>query len=322
MSSPREAILGVTWRCNARCKICSVWSRKSGTELSPEDYSALPPSLRQVSLGGYGEPFLRKDFYKIVEVIRKRCPRARIVIVTNGIMPDIIIRQVRKMPRDISIRISLDGIGQTHDNVRGIKGAFEKAKKTLTLLREHGVKDLGIGLVISSLNDSEIEKVFDFTRENNVSFTCTIVQSSEVTFGQKDEYLPDPARTTKAIEKVEAALLKGFSVRDWATAYFLDGIRDQLKGNPRKIRCLAGKEFFYMDPSGDIFPCNILNMKMGAMHNGNFPSIARENGKILDYVTNCPRQCWMTCTVTPSMMKRPLKPVMWTLRSRLFGPSF
>jgi len=283
---------------------------------------ALPLSLRQVSLGGYGEPFLRDDFHEIVNVIRKRCPRARIVIVTNGLMPNRILDQAKKMPHDVTLRVSLDGIGHTHDNVRGVKGAFEKAKKTLSILREHEIQDLGIGLVISSLNDTEIEKVFDFARDMGVTFTCTIVQSSDVTFGKKDEYFPDPERTARAVERIEAALLKGFSVRDWATAYFLDGIRDRLKGNPRRIRCLAGKEFFYMDPSGNVFPCNILNMKMGAMLNGSFPSIMSGNGKILDYVTNCPRQCWMTCTVTPSMMKRPLRPLLWTLRSRLFGPSF
>lgn len=321
MGGPKEAILGVTWRCNSRCRICDIWTRKGSRELLPEDYRALPSALRQVSLGGYGEPFLRKDLYKIVGVIREQCPKTRIVVVTNGLNPRGIVSQVKKMPQDVTIRVSLDGIGSIHDKVRGVPGAYDKATTTLSFLRKEGIRDLGVGLVINSVNDDVVEKVFNYSQENNLSFSCTIAQSSDLTFGKKDEHYPSPEKALQSIETIMGKLLAGFSPRGWATAYFLDGVRSRLKGDPRRVPCLAGKEFFYMDPSGNIYPCNVLAMKMGSLNNSHFPSLLDGNKKILDYIGQCPRQCWMTCTVTPSMRKRSLGPILWILRTRLFGIS-
>lgn len=315
MSGPKEAILGVTWRCNSRCRICDIWKRKSSRELVPRAYGVLPSSLKRISLGGYGEPFMRGDLFEIVHIIRERCPRARIVVVTNGLSPKRILVQAKKMPKDIAIRVSLDGIGDIHDKVRGVKKGFEKARQTLFLLRENGFRDLGVGLVINKLNDSDIENVFAFSKDNKLSFACTVVQSSDITFGMKAGYLPHPIRTIEAIEGITGKLLKSPAPRDWVMAYFLDGLKDHLQGKPRRIHCLAGKEFFYMDPSGNIYPCNILSRKMGMLSDGHFPDLMKDNEDTLKFIDSCPRQCWMTCTVGPSMRKRPLGPSLWILKN-------
>src|SRR5438093_9153719 len=83
---PRSAVVAVTMACQSRCTMCDIWQYGRGSELRPEDYSRLPASLREVNISG-GEPFLRKDLPDIVRVIRARCPKARIVISTNALMP-------------------------------------------------------------------------------------------------------------------------------------------------------------------------------------------------------------------------------------------
>ena len=57
---PVDAVLAVTYRCNARCTMCGIWSSKPVAELPPAAYARLPASLRDVNLTG-GEPFLRDD---------------------------------------------------------------------------------------------------------------------------------------------------------------------------------------------------------------------------------------------------------------------
>ncbi len=62
---PIDALVAITYRCNARCAMCNIWRAKPSEELRPDAYAALPASLRSVNLTG-GEPFLRDDLPDIV----------------------------------------------------------------------------------------------------------------------------------------------------------------------------------------------------------------------------------------------------------------
>lgn len=315
---PRQAVLGVTWRCNSRCRICDVWSRPPrGAELTPRDYQALPRSLIDISLGGYGEPYLRDDIDDVVWSIHERCPRARLVLVTNGLLPERIAEQTRRMPRGVAVRVSLDGIGPTHDDVRGVPGAFDKAMRTLDLLEDDGVRDLGVGLIINRRNFDDVTRVFELARGRGLRFACTLVQSSDVTFGDKQSEMPPAAEAGAVIRTLEDRLLAGCSTRDWAMAYFLDGLGDLAAGGRRRLPCGAGREHFYGDPGGAIFPCNLLGIEMGRLADGSFPSLTVGQAKVHAQVARCARQCWMTCTVTAAMRRHPLGPIAWMIRHRL-----
>ena len=62
-----DAVLAVTYRCNARCKSCDVWKLPQGGEgeLSPEEFELLPDTLRNINVSG-GEPFMRPDLAEVV----------------------------------------------------------------------------------------------------------------------------------------------------------------------------------------------------------------------------------------------------------------
>ncbi len=63
---PVDAVIAVTYRCNARCAMCGIWKSQPGPDLPPEVYRKLPSSLRDVNLTG-GEPFLRDDLAAVHE---------------------------------------------------------------------------------------------------------------------------------------------------------------------------------------------------------------------------------------------------------------
>ena len=138
---PTTAVVAVTGRCNARCVMCDIWQRPAGVEMPPAAYRRLPPSLRVVNLTG-GEPFLRRDLPEVVAAVRETCPRARLILSTNGLaLPRVreLAPRLADLDPALAVRVSLDGIGAAHDRLRGVPGAFERARQSLDLLRGAGI---------------------------------------------------------------------------------------------------------------------------------------------------------------------------------------
>ncbi len=93
---PTDAVLAITYKCNSRCIMCSIWKSKPEQELTAKDYLRLPATLKDVNLSG-GEPFLRNDIVEIIQNINRKCNKPKIVISTHGFLNDLIIKKVNKM---------------------------------------------------------------------------------------------------------------------------------------------------------------------------------------------------------------------------------
>ncbi|MGQ9611072.1 MAG: radical SAM protein [bacterium] len=65
---PKEATIAITYRCNLRCSMCNIWQQNTTSELSAEEYKKFPSSIGLVNITG-GEPFLRRDIDKIIEIL-------------------------------------------------------------------------------------------------------------------------------------------------------------------------------------------------------------------------------------------------------------
>ena len=128
----------VTYRCNARCNMCNRYKKPSKVEeeISIETIKKLPPMYFTNITGG--EPFIRTDLKDIVRELRKKSDR--IVISTNGFFTDRIIDLCKEFP-DIGIRISIEGLEETNNAIRGLPDGFNRGYTTLKKLRKMGMKD-------------------------------------------------------------------------------------------------------------------------------------------------------------------------------------
>jgi len=84
------------------------------------------PNTFFTNIGG-GETFLRDDLDDVVAVLRPKT--RRMVVSTNGQLTDRIVRFAERFP-DVGIRISIDGLGVTHDRIRGVEGSFTRAYRS------------------------------------------------------------------------------------------------------------------------------------------------------------------------------------------------
>lgn len=320
MRGPVACVLAVTYRCDARCRICDIWKRyvDSDDELAPEDYAWLPRTLRSVNLSG-GEPFVRSDLPEIVDVVRQACPKARIVISTNGLATERIEEAVAAM-RDVAVRISVDASGPVHDEMRGIEGAFERTIDTARRLKALGVSDLGLAATSSGANPGGLREVKALADELGLDFIASAVHSSPIFFGSHCGEKPRSHDSVAEVADIMREELGSRRPRDWAKAYYMRGLADYIEGRPRRLPCRAGADFFFMDPWGTVYPCNILGVKMGTIRDGSFEELQRRSRRgVGPAVAGCREQCWMVCTVSPPMRRSPLRPLAWIAGAKLLG---
>lgn len=319
---PKEAFVAVTYRCNSRCSMCNIWRNTEHSEMGPEHYAKLPESLRTINITG-GEPFLREDLVEVVQKIHSRVPGARFVFSTNGLMTDKILsdlQSIRRFHPKIAVGVSIDGIKETHDRIRGVPGLFDKAMATLSGLRTQGYDDLRIAMTLQQQNVGEVRKVYDMSRQSGVQFTITLAHNSDIYFMKSDNVPPDlTGSNSKGLDSVVESLLRSVSPKDWLRAYHTAGMYDSAIRRSFQSHCEAGRRYFFMAPNGDIFPCNVLDEPIGNLARAEDweKAYAREriDGTRVS-VRSCARDCWMVCNTRSLIISHPARVAFWIMRKR------
>jgi glycosyltransferase involved in cell wall biosynthesis len=140
VAPPTDMCIVVTYRCPVHCKMYNIGENPTikNKEITPEEIKRLP-KVKFINITG-GEPFVRDDLDKIIEVCFTKSPR--VVISTSGWYDDKLIALAQKFPH-IGIRINIEGLAGKNDELRGRPGEFEKELRTLRKLREMGIRDVG-----------------------------------------------------------------------------------------------------------------------------------------------------------------------------------
>lgn len=168
-------VWNMTRRCNLKCVHCYAQAKniEFENELSTEEGKALIDDLASfgspVILFSGGEPTMRKDLPELAAYAREKGMRA--VISTNGTLID---RDMAKKLKDVGLSyvgVSLDGIRETNDKFRGMKGAFDAAIKGLHNCQEEGIK-VGLRFTINKQNVRDIPAIFDLLEEEKIPRIC------------------------------------------------------------------------------------------------------------------------------------------------------
>ena len=320
MKTPIDAVLAITYLCNSRCKMCNIWQKKPQKELNPEEYLKLPKSLKDINISG-GEPFLRNDLVEIIKNVKKASPKARIIISTNGFLSEIIYRQMKKILEidlNIGVAVSLDGMKKIHNEIRGVDNGYQKVLKTIENLKLLKIRSIKIAFTASGENMKEMEKVYNFTQEQNLEFTCAVAQNSEHYFGAANQKIQNKKDLKNQFEKIIFQELKKNNLKNCARAYFARGLCEFALKQKRILSCQAANDFFFLDPQGNIYPCPVSNLTIGNIKEEKFEKIwhSAKAKEIRKKIKNCQR-CWMICTARTSIKKNPLKVLKWIIKSKI-----
>lgn len=310
-----DASLVLTYRCNSKCVMCHTWQHptEQEREITPGDLEKLP-FLDFVNITG-GEPFLRDDIAEVLDVVQPKTPR--IVISTNGFLTDRIVKVMEGRDPKVGVRISLDGLGATHERMRGVPGAFDKAIRTLDSLQEMGVKDLGFGITVSGGNADDLLPMFRMAESRCLEFAIAVTHNGYY-FHKTDNVIQDKDRVASEFRILIRAYLDTRRPKNWFRAYMATGIINHIHGLPRPLECLMGTISFFVDPYGEIKACNVRDLPMGNLKEQSFDEIwnSPKADRVRRAVASCPENCWMIGSVSCIMRKKWWIPALWVLRNR------
>lgn len=307
----------VTYRCNARCNMCNRYKcpSKPEEEISLEAIKKLPQMYFTNITGG--EPFIRTDLKDIVRELYKKSDR--IVISTNGFFTERIVDLCKEFP-NIGIRISIEGLEETNNKIRGLDDGFNRGYTTLKKLVEMGMKDVGFGMTVQDANAKDLVALYKLSDEMNMEFATASLHNSFY-FVEAKNIIKDRMMVAQEFENLINELLKSKSPKKWFRAYFNHGLINYIFGQKRLLPCDMAFDTFFIDPYGDVMPCNGTKNKEVM---GNLNEVAtweelwesEQAERVRSTVRCCDRDCWMIGSVSPAMKKYIWKPALWVIKHK------
>ncbi len=200
---PTVLIYNCTFVCDARCEMCHNWKRgdrKSDLSLEQLDRVMAHPfwgAIENLNISG-GEPTTRNDLPEMVELFVRRLPRLRkLGINTTGLTPHRAIPQFSRIVKfcadkdiPVSIRVSLDGIGDIHDQVRHVKHGFDKAFETIEAMErlafEYPNFQFGLAATIFATNMLDAKNILAWAKDRNLDIVFNMLRFTDAMLGNKD----------------------------------------------------------------------------------------------------------------------------------------
>jgi Fe-coproporphyrin III synthase len=314
-------IIAVTYACNARCTMCNLhkhyqkhpdlFGKEVDLALVSDTLkkSSVLRNVHHIDLTG-GEPFLKKDLKQFIKQLFDLPSVDLVSINTNGLLPNKITDDVQwilahlKTDQRFSISISIDGIGELHDTIRGVPGSFDKIEKTVASLSKlqtrHCQFKLRSNAVIQPANLHALEPIKSYWEKHNISGAFGVIQTPFYTHSSAQNTYND----IKEFNKEDLAIVKSATPKS-------RGMNDYLsRGCIRPLHCFAGFTAMCIDPFGTLYPCNFLTgcerYQIGNIHREGIDAIwtSSRSRSVRKVLKTCPyTHCWNGCEVDQTLIQ-------------------
>ena len=283
---PLNLTVSVTYRCNSRCLTCNVYEKKA-EEFTAEEFDRTFRSLGRApywyTMSG-GEPFLRSDLPDICESAYRHGAPGIINIPTNGLLssriPSMVEDIAGRCPKtQVIINLSLDGVEEDHDRIRGTSGSFEKALETYRGLRALKSPNLTVGVhtVISVHNVEKIPSIYEYVaRELSPDSFITEIAEERVELDTVGASItPTASQYAGAVDfliaRIKEQEYSGISriTQSFRVRYY-ELVKRYLAAGGQPIPCYAGVASAQIAPDGDVWFCCIKAESMGNLRDADY----------------------------------------------------
>jgi len=271
---PTVLIYNCTWVCDARCTMCNNWKwgdRKSDmtlAQLEPVMNHPFWGAVENLNISG-GEPTTRNDLPDMVEMFQRHLPRMRkIGINTTGLTPHRAIPMLTRIVEFcakndilISIRVSLDGIGDVHNQVRDVKRGFEKASQTIdamqALSKVHDNFQFGIASTIFATNMEDAENILAWARTKGLDVVFNMLRFTDAMLHNKqlEEKIGFREREETFMRKFFLDRVQEESVLSGQAFMYLHYADMIANGYQRTMPCPFQSQGLLLNPNGDLHYC-------------------------------------------------------------------
>lgn len=336
--TPLYLIFFVTSKCNLKCSHCFYWKslNKIRNELTLGEILKIAKRLEPLMLLRLtgGEPTLRSDLADIIKIFYKYNGVRNIGISTNGFLTKKLIDVVKDVLREckdiyFEVCVSLDDFELHHDKNRGVLGAYKKAVDSIRNLKEIKKEYKNLVLVttitVTNKNHNRLNKIFenvilplnpDFAYVNLVRGLPRVPEIKEVNL---EKYIEFVNKVRVYNNKKTHKLYINANIKDKLISELtVNSVRQKKFQN---VYCLAGNKVGVMYSNGDIFPCELLNQKIGNVRDYNYdfrklcnsPKAEQVRKYIKETKCFCTHECFLTVNLllSPKNMIRFLKEILF-----------
>ncbi|MGE0087225.1 MAG: radical SAM protein [Desulfococcaceae bacterium] len=263
----------ITDRCNLRCTHCyqeSYSGKEPGFEEMMEileQFSQLVAGWRtrkkvraHITLAG-GEPFVRKDFPDLLEVLHARRSEFSFAILSNGSFTDAKMARYLKKLSPAFVQISIEGSRESHEKIRG-PGTFDMAVSALKHLVREGIRTF-ISFTAHRGNYREFPAVAGLGQKIGVSRVWADRLIPCGSGARLREMLLTPDETRDFFEimaKTRPHFPKSLLCK---TEISMHRALQFLIGGGRPYHCTAGDSLITVLPGGDLLPCRRMPVPVG-----------------------------------------------------------
>ena len=271
---PTVLIYNCTWVCDARCTMCNNWKwgdRKSDMtleQLEPVMNSPFWGAVENLNISG-GEPTTRNDLPEMVELFHRHLPRLRkIGINTTGLTPKRAIPMLTRIVEFcaskgilVSIRVSLDGIGDVHNQVRSVKNGFDKASQTIeamqALAKTHQNFSFGIASTIFATNMEDAQNILAWARTKGLDVVFNMLRFTDAMLHNRDlqEKIGFHQREEEFMRRFFLDRVQEESVLSGQSFMYLHYADMIANGYQRTMPCPFQSQGLLLNPNGDLHYC-------------------------------------------------------------------
>jgi len=270
---PRFVCFPVTFRCNSRCQMCNMWQTPDTTDeidlakIEEVFSNRLFKKVEEVVLHG-GEPTLRKDIKNIYEIVVKYCPKLKnITSSTNGLKPKLVDKRVNEIlsvvnPNKVNLTftVSIDGLKDSHEKIRGIQGGFDRAIESLEVLKKYQAEypiDVKIITVVQPQNINDLEKLENLAKDYDVGLIFQPLMID--TFYSNSASDPRLIFSEDQLVTYRKFIKKNFIQTKEPKSLYWQNFLDMMRGGKRIVPCAYDRYVLSLYPTGDVLPCATKN---------------------------------------------------------------
>ncbi|MEM4472456.1 MAG: radical SAM protein [Archaeoglobaceae archaeon] len=281
--APFQVVWDITYACNLRCKHCYATAGKPlENELTTEEAMDVIDKLDRlgvtiIAFSG-GEPLVRRDIYELTKYAAEK--GIYVAIATNGIMINDEVARKLKESGVSYLQISLDGMRETHEAFRGIKGIFDRTVEGIKNAVKNGFF-VNVSMTVTRYNYGEVEEVIKLCEELGVNWFMHYnfiptgrgkeIVEADITPEQREKLLrmlyernfnSNISLLSTAPQFARIALQCSGSIIP--THFYNVNAGERLKQLAEFIGgCGAGRFYFAIKANGDITPCVFFPLVVG-----------------------------------------------------------
>lgn len=307
----------LTYKCQLKCTMCNIWRKTTEKELSLEQIKKIFEKSNKfswINLSG-GEIFLRKDLLDIFKIIYENCKHLYLLdFPTNGFDTKLIVTSVKKIltlynPAKLLVTVSLDGPPQLHDQIRNVSGSWESAVETFKQLRrlKNHKFNVFFGMTLQPSNIYRFDETFQSV---NIQIGNVGYSEFHINLAQHSRHYYANPGTFEFKDKREVwhnlcSIIKLRKTPFISPIGFLERryqhlAKIYLNKNKTPLPCQALSGSFFMDPTGNIYPCSVYDRILGNIVDFDYDICKLWNTNIRHELRkeirkgNCP-SCWTPC---------------------------